>query len=132
MFSLYLFLAFTGVVSASYNSSTFLVTTTTTEGCACQELSTAHPEFLYYPNSTAYTTVNLEAWDTRSNLEPSCIFNPVTADQVADGMSIISKCNAQFAIRGGGHMNVSCRLCMRLVIILTVFSILERTISMGE
>ncbi|PQE24720.1 FAD binding domain-containing protein [Rutstroemia sp. NJR-2017a WRK4] len=105
MFASYLFLAFAGAVSASCNSTTPLASATTTEGCACQELSTTYPEYLYYPNSTNYTTVNLEAWDKRSNLEPSCIFNPVTADQVADGMSVISKCNAQFAIRGGGHMN---------------------------
>lgn len=106
MLSLYLFLAFSGAVSASCNSSGPLNTTTTAEGCACEKLSATYPEYLYSPDSTNYTTVNLEAWDTRSNLMPTCIFNPVTADQVADGMSIISKCDAQFAIRGGGHMNV--------------------------
>lgn len=91
-----------GAVSAYSNSSL----DTTGSVCACQQLSVNFNEYLFYPNTTNYTTVNLEAWDTRSNLAPSCIFNPVTADEVAKGMKIISGCEAQFAIRGGGHMNV--------------------------
>ena len=53
------------------------------------------------------TYYNLEAWDIRTNADPACIFSPMTADQVAGGVEIISTCDAQFAIRGGGHMNVS-------------------------
>ncbi|KAI9648725.1 hypothetical protein NHQ30_003365 [Ciborinia camelliae] len=54
------------------------------------------------PTSSLFGT---RAWDLRTNAHPACIFSPVTADQVAIGVGIISTCHAQFAIRGGGHMS---------------------------
>lgn len=74
--------------------------------CACQQLFSLYSAVVFFPNSTNYTMENLAAWDERSNLDPGCIFIPVNANQVAKGMSVLNICNAQFAIRGGGHMNV--------------------------
>lgn len=106
-----------GAVSAASNVSSLAGTVVTTDygtftyseasACACSQLSTSYPDNLYFPNTSNYTYYNLEAWDTRTNTDPACIFSPVTADQVAVGIGIISTCDAQFAIRGGGHMNVS-------------------------
>lgn len=79
---------------------------TSTASCACRQLFSLYPETLFFPNSTNYTTENLAAWDERSNLDPACIFIPHSANQVAKGVSILNLCNAQFAVRGGGHMNV--------------------------
>ncbi|GAP92497.1 putative FAD binding domain-containing protein [Rosellinia necatrix] len=73
--------------------------------CACSELTTQYGSEILGVDSTNYTTEITNYWDIRANLSPSCIFLPADADQVANAVSIISSCGAQFAIRGGGHMN---------------------------
>ncbi|KAM0325420.1 hypothetical protein ACHAQA_007406 [Verticillium albo-atrum] len=74
--------------------------------CACNQLETAYPDALLRPNSTDYDTQRINVWDKRSNLAPVCIFLPKTTESAADGIGIFNTCGAQFAIRGGGHMNV--------------------------
>ncbi|KAF7895725.1 uncharacterized protein EAF01_009687 [Botrytis porri] len=107
---------FVGAVYAASNVSTSLAGTTITTDygtftyseasvCACSQLSTTYPEHLYFPSTSNYTHYNLEAWDIRTNADPACIFSPIDADQAAAGVGIITTCDAQFAIRGGGHMN---------------------------
>ncbi|KAK7222169.1 hypothetical protein V2G26_010172 [Clonostachys chloroleuca] len=72
---------------------------------ACDQLRSAYPDALLMHNSTAYEEERINFWDKRSNLDPACIFLPGTADAVADGVAIFHKEKAQFAVRGGGHMN---------------------------
>lgn len=74
--------------------------------CACSQLMTQYGPEVLGVNSTSYTAEATNYWDVRANLSPSCIFLPTDADQVANAVAIISSCGAQFAIRGGGHMNV--------------------------
>jgi hypothetical protein len=75
---------------------------------ACDQLHNAYPELLYLPNTTEYTYEITNVWDKkRSNLIPACVFRPTIADQVAKAISTFSTLGAQFAVRGGGHMNVS-------------------------
>lgn len=78
--------------------------------CACIKLSAKFEDLLLGMNSSDYTTQAEDYYDVRAVLQPRCIFMPTTSDQVASGMSIIASCGTQFAIRAGGHMNVSCRL----------------------
>lgn len=107
------------------NASTILPNTyvTTTLGsfeisnstaCACNHLLSTHPSLVLTPDSANYTVQATDYWDIKADLSPACIFLPIDADQVADAVSIFNTCNAQFAIRGGGHMNVSYR-CFGLV-----------------
>ncbi|KAI9369550.1 hypothetical protein BJX61DRAFT_549511 [Aspergillus egyptiacus] len=59
------------------------------------------------PDSENYTAHAVDAyWDVRAALSPACIFLPASTAEVATAMKIIGSCDAQFAIRGGGHMNV--------------------------
>jgi hypothetical protein len=75
-------------------------------GCACSQLATEYGTSVLYSDSTNYTVEAIDYWDVRADLLPACIFLPTEADQVASAVSIIGSCGAQFAIRGGGHMNV--------------------------
>ncbi|RSM01156.1 hypothetical protein CDV31_011465 [Fusarium ambrosium] len=72
---------------------------------ACAQLQSAYPKELLMPNSSDYESERINFWDIRSNKEPACIFLPTTADAVAEAVTIFHKEKAQFAIRGGGHMN---------------------------
>jgi hypothetical protein len=74
--------------------------------CACEELQARFPKSLLTADSPDYTTERKNYWDVRSDLYPTCIFLPTRTEQVADAVGIFRKCDAQFAIRGGGHMNV--------------------------
>lgn len=75
--------------------------------CACGRLSMSYSNLTLTPDNARYEAENTNAWDKRSNLAPSCIFLPTTDTQVADAVAIFHSCDAEFAIRGGGHMNVS-------------------------
>ncbi|KAL6237440.1 hypothetical protein BDW75DRAFT_82803 [Aspergillus navahoensis] len=75
--------------------------------CACRRLSSSFPKRIIYPGSDDYTAQATDAyWDKRAALSPACIVVPNTADEVAIALAAISSCNAPFAVRGGGHMNV--------------------------
>lgn len=89
--------------------------------CACTKLSAKFGDLLLSINSSDYTTQAEDFYDIRAVLQPGCIFMPTHADQVASGMSIIASCGAQFAIRAGGHMNVSCSRSVSASEILTEF-----------
>lgn len=75
--------------------------------CACNQLATADPDALLRPSSTQYSAQCINVWDKRSNLAPACIYLPTTAESAANAIGIFNTCGAQFAVRGGGHMNVS-------------------------
>ncbi|KAJ5753394.1 uncharacterized protein N7511_007547 [Penicillium nucicola] len=72
--------------------------------CACQKLSRKFGGIIL-PNGANYTAETVDPyWDVRANLAPACVFLPESAHQVADAVKIIESCDAQFAVRGGGHM----------------------------
>ncbi|KAL2688921.1 hypothetical protein Neosp_002971 [[Neocosmospora] mangrovei] len=72
---------------------------------ACSELCQEYGESVVFPSSVNYTKESTDYWDIRSNLLPACIFLPTDAAQVSHALRLFSKHKAQFAIRGGGHMN---------------------------
>jgi hypothetical protein len=75
--------------------------------CACQKLSKSFGEVIL-PNGANYTAETVDAyWDVRTDLAPACVFLPETPDEVARAVEIFDSCDAQFAVRGGGHMCVS-------------------------
>lgn len=75
--------------------------------CACTQLSTQYEGSVLFQDSANYTAETTAYWDVRSDMSPRCIFLPTSADQVANAVSIFASCGAEFAVRGGGHMNVS-------------------------
>ncbi|KAL6918571.1 hypothetical protein FSST1_010066 [Fusarium sambucinum] len=71
---------------------------------ACAELQDSYPYMTLFPNTTEYDDEVINTWDKRSNLIPACIFRPATDIQVSKAVGIFHKTNAQFAVRGGGHL----------------------------
>ncbi|KAJ5548988.1 hypothetical protein N7513_006222 [Penicillium frequentans] len=64
------------------------------------------PKSVIFPGSKNYTTQTVDyIWDIRANLSPACVFVPNTAAEVSQAVKIINECQANFAVRGGGHMN---------------------------
>lgn len=106
---LFLSLSLLGLATASSNSISLTDVVMPQKGasCACKRLS-AKFDGVIFPNNTTYTTQAADKyWDIRADLSPACVFLPTSADEISKAMSLFNSCNAQFAIRGGGHMNVS-------------------------
>ncbi|CAK7201150.1 hypothetical protein SEUCBS139899_003852 [Sporothrix eucalyptigena] len=79
--------------------------TTTGVAGACAALTAQFPDQVLTATSANYTFESTDYWDVRSDANPSCIFLPDTADQVATAVSLLVTNDAPFAVRGGGHMN---------------------------
>lgn len=110
-----------GLTYASANASNTLTSSLSTSSgileipqrsnCACAKLSQAMPQSFMLPGSQNYTTQAVDSyWDIRADLSPACVIVPSTAGEVSEAIQIISTCQAKFAVRGGGHMNVSLNL----------------------
>lgn len=111
-------LGLSGLAYASTDASTALTSSLSTSSgvleipqgstCACAKLSQAMPRSFIFPGSQNYTTQAVDSyWDIRADLSPACVIVPSTAGEVSEAVRIISTCQAKFAVRGGGHMNVS-------------------------
>ncbi|RMZ77570.1 hypothetical protein DV737_g4251, partial [Chaetothyriales sp. CBS 132003] len=89
-------------LAAAASSVTAALSTSST---ACDRLASLFSEITLFPNSTNYTTQATNFWDKRSDLDPTCIFLPENADHVVSAVKIFHQEDAEFSIRGGGHMN---------------------------
>ncbi|KAJ7474274.1 FAD binding domain protein [Mycena latifolia] len=72
---------------------------------ACSQLASLYGDAVLFNSSSDYMTQNVDYWDIRADLAPTCVFLPNGADEVATAVGILSSCQAEFAVRGGGHMN---------------------------
>ncbi|KAL1890785.1 hypothetical protein Sste5346_008110 [Sporothrix stenoceras] len=72
---------------------------------ACAELSSQFPSQVLTSTSANYTSERTSYWDVRSDQSPSCIFLPADASEVATAVKVLARNQAEFAVRGGGHMN---------------------------
>ncbi|PMD31866.1 FAD-binding domain-containing protein [Hyaloscypha variabilis F] len=95
------------LLAAAVTSAQNLTIANLTAGanCACTQLASTYGGQVLTSNSTNYTAEATDYWDIRADLLPGCIFSPANADEVAAAVSTFTSCGAQFAIRGGGHMN---------------------------
>ncbi|KAH8890360.1 putative FAD-binding oxidoreductase [Thozetella sp. PMI_491] len=73
--------------------------------CPCTQLQSQFPGQVLTSDSANYTAERTAYWDVRSDQSPTCIFLPTEASQVAAAMGILQSNKAEFAVRGGGHMN---------------------------
>ncbi|KAJ4258967.1 hypothetical protein NW762_008055 [Fusarium torreyae] len=71
---------------------------------ACAELEKFHADSTLLPGTDAYDNEVVNVWDKRCNLPPACIFRPGDKSQVATALGVLHKHEAQFAVRGGGHL----------------------------
>ncbi|PVH91512.1 FAD-binding domain-containing protein, partial [Periconia macrospinosa] len=73
---------------------------------ACEALMQAFPEQVLFPGSQNYTAEATALWDQAAWLEPGCVFEPLSAANLALGVSELVERNVTFSVRSGGHMPV--------------------------
>ena len=97
--------------------------------CACSALLRKNPSSVLLPASATFEAQTKHFWDVRSAVIPSCMVFPSDVDEVSEALTVLASCNAQFAVRGGGHMNVSFYSIAGPNSVLTKNSIRGRTTS---
>jgi hypothetical protein len=101
--SSFLATALTFVFAFAFSGLAKAATTGGTEAdCACQGLGNA-----ILPSDAEYANQTKAYWDARANMNPTCVYLPESTQDVASAVKILYDCGSPFAIRGGGHMNVS-------------------------
>lgn len=71
---------------------------------ACSELRRSFPNNYIDVSSGANYTAKINFnWALNCDLPAACIFTPTSTPDVAKGLSIVTRNNARFAIRNGGH-----------------------------
>ncbi|KAI2463955.1 FAD-binding domain-containing protein [Annulohypoxylon bovei var. microspora] len=78
---------------------------------ACDALSAALPEHVYWPNSSQYLNQSqaknpADVWSQTCVMTPQCVFEPSTVSALSQGLKLIRGAASHFAFRAGGHMPV--------------------------
>ncbi|PWY89649.1 6-hydroxy-D-nicotine oxidase [Aspergillus sclerotioniger CBS 115572] len=78
-------------------------TAAATSGCtALQYLS----DEVFTPSTDVYKYEAQNFWSNTEIMSPGCVFRPQSAAQLGQGVKALVDANAQFAVRGGGHMGI--------------------------
>lgn len=72
----------------------------------CQALGDKLSDAVFYSGSPVYSYESQEFWSNTEKMSPGCIFRPQSSSQLAQGLGQLVDVNAQFAVRGGGHMGI--------------------------
>ncbi|KAE8150333.1 hypothetical protein BDV25DRAFT_139898, partial [Aspergillus avenaceus] len=71
----------------------------------CTALS-AIDNAVFYQDSAVYGYEAKHFWSNTELMSPACVFRPQSSTQLADGIKALVDVDAQFAVRGGGHMGI--------------------------
>ncbi|KAJ6184983.1 hypothetical protein N7519_006284 [Penicillium mononematosum] len=73
---------------------------------ACKALQAPLGDSLFFADSSVYKYEAANFWSNTELMAPGCVFRPQSSAQLADGIVALANANAQFAVRGGGHMGI--------------------------
>ncbi|KAI0390653.1 FAD-binding domain-containing protein [Xylariaceae sp. FL0594] len=73
---------------------------------ACQALSSALPDQVFWPASVQYLDESHDVWSQTCVMTPTCVFEPSNVQALSQGLGLIYQANVSFAFRAGGHMPV--------------------------
>ncbi|KAI1130845.1 FAD-binding domain-containing protein [Nemania abortiva] len=72
---------------------------------ACNALQATLPGQVYWSGSDEYSASSTTAiWSTSCHLSPECVFQPLTVEDLSNGIRAIKEHGSLFAVRSGGHM----------------------------
>lgn len=74
--------------------------------CGCNALKGPVGESLFFIDSLVYQYETNNFWSNTELMSPGCVFRPQSSSQLAKGLTALVDADAQFAVRGGGHMGI--------------------------
>ncbi|KAJ5098293.1 hypothetical protein N7532_005294 [Penicillium argentinense] len=72
----------------------------------CHALAKLLGDAVFYRDSNVYKYESKNFWSSTEILSPGCVFRPQSSAQLAEGLEALVDANAEFAVRGGGHMGI--------------------------
>ncbi|KAL2840660.1 hypothetical protein BJY01DRAFT_257287 [Aspergillus pseudoustus] len=75
-------------------------------GCKTLRRGGSLADSVFFPESTVYQNESRNFWSNTEIMAPACVFRPASAQALGEGITLLKKENAQFAVRGGGHMGI--------------------------
>ncbi|CEL11792.1 Putative FAD binding domain protein [Aspergillus calidoustus] len=78
----------------------------TADSQGCSTLKSKLSDSVFYPNSSVYKDESTNFWSNTEIMSPACVFRPASAADLGRGIRLLTKKNAKFAVRGGGHMGI--------------------------
>jgi hypothetical protein len=82
-----------------------------------------------FPNSTLYDTHNFYWSERQSDLSPSCFVAPNTAQDVSTAVKVLTRHNAPFTVKGGGHTPFEGASSIEDGVTITLASLTDITVS---
>ena len=73
----------------------------------CTYLTGAFPENVFYKGHPVYDYEHQDFWSLTEVLSPSCVFRPISAQQIGFAIKLLTITKTQFAVRSGGHMGIT-------------------------
>lgn len=83
-----------------------LIAATSNATAGCGALETKFPGKTFYPGDAVYEYEAQAFWSNTELMNPTCIFRPESASDLAAGISLGRESETDFAVRGGGHMGI--------------------------
>ncbi|KAJ5246364.1 hypothetical protein N7468_001347 [Penicillium chermesinum] len=72
----------------------------------CSALHRSLPSSVFAKGSSVYNYEAQNFWSNTEIMSPACVFRPQSSGQLAKGLKALVHEEAQFAVRGGGHMGI--------------------------
>ncbi|KAJ5740198.1 hypothetical protein N7493_000070 [Penicillium malachiteum] len=99
-------LSLAGSVAAVANAHQVISRSSPSVKAGCQALKKPLSDAVFYPNTDVYEYEAQNFWSDTEILSPGCVFRPQSSAQLAKGLEALVKADAEFAVRGGGHMGI--------------------------
>ncbi|KAL5341102.1 hypothetical protein BJX70DRAFT_396158 [Aspergillus crustosus] len=83
-----------------------LTGSSTAASTGCDALTSEISSSVFAPGSSVYDSESQNFWSNTEIMAPGCVFRPESAVELGEGIAVLVKNNARFAVRGGGHMGI--------------------------
>lgn len=100
-------LSLAGAVTAvAANAQNLNVRSSPSVARGCKALQKPLGDAVFLPNTAVYDYESQNFWSNTEILSPGCVFRPQSSGELAKGLEALVDANAEFAVRGGGHMGI--------------------------
>jgi len=72
----------------------------------CDALKSCLGDSVFFPLDKVYSHESQNFWSNTEILSPACVFRPDSAQQLGEGIKLLTERQANVAVRGGGHMGI--------------------------
>jgi hypothetical protein len=97
------------VLPLTSSIATVAAGSTKSVSAGCHALTKPLGDAVFFRNSPVYKYESKKFWSNTELMSPGCVFRPQSSHQLAEGLEALVGANAEFAVRGGGHMGIRVR-----------------------